>query len=222
MFHSVLIVAAHEPELDAVRACLPSGGQVASGRIRIAAQAVGVGVVQATVGTMQALAAYEPDAVVLTGSCGVLPTRDIELLACVAPASFRLVCLGEVMHASIMPPVVQAHVPTDDSLRRALMRADTLREVRAATTLGITTQQAMAENIATWSSCDVENMEGFGVAQACQSFAVPFAALFSVTNHVGPEGRTQFQQYATPAADRCAEVIVRWLRALETTHRDPS
>lgn len=40
---------------------------------------------------------------------------------------------------------------------------------------------------------DYENLEGYGVARVCWQYDLPYAAVFALTNHVGPEGSAQWR-----------------------------
>lgn len=40
---------------------------------------------------------------------------------------------------------------------------------------------------------DYENLEGYGIARVCWQYDLPYAAVFALTNHVGPEGSAQWR-----------------------------
>jgi futalosine hydrolase len=212
----LLIVAAHPLELVGLDSAL---GRSLAGRlhgVRVVCRAVGVGVPAAAVGTMVALTDTRARALVLLGSCGVYARgRGARVQRVAVPRGFALVDSAELAHKAAFPPVMPARASTDSALRAALLRTagrDALRG-RAATTLGITTDDTPAAKIARDSGCVVENLEAVAVALAAAARRVPFAAVLVVTNEVGRRGRAQWAAQHAPAAERGARVVLDWIAA---------
>jgi nucleoside phosphorylase len=80
-----------------------------------------------------------------------------------------------------------------------------------ATTLGITTDDALAQLLGSKSGCAAENLEAYSVALACAAHDIPFACLLVATNAVGSEGRAQWQKHQRAAAEKAAELLLLWL-----------
>jgi nucleoside phosphorylase len=206
----ILIVAAAGAELAAV--------QLADNRrssFRVALEAIGVGMPAAAVGTMQALAKHQPQAVILLGSCGAFrDNTSAEILTPVLPDTLKLVdaavVLGEAAHPDVMPITAQVdralHAGLYDAIPQAVLGA-------VATTSGITTSDALASRLAKESACVAENLEAIAVAFACAAYGVPFAALLVITNVVGSRGRGDWKTHFKAAALSGADVLHAWLDA---------
>lgn len=208
----VLILAAHELELAGVRTWLgPSLAGKQHGRW-IACESVGVGMPAAAVGTMHALRTTRPRAVVLLGSCGVYAAREARLLSPAVPRVVQLVDAASVARQAALPAPMPVKASAHARLSAGLARGsrDAVRG-SAATTLGITTSDALARKLARASGCAFENLEALAVALACQREDVPFAALLVVTNVVGRQGRRQWLAHCAAAAERGGHLIERWL-----------
>ena len=87
------------------------------------------------------------------------------------------------------------------------------RSVDVATTLGVTTDDALAEALARGARCEVEHLEAFAVAAACAAASVPFAAVLGVANMVGSQGREQWRKNHRAASDAAIALTLAWLRA---------
>ena len=80
-----------------------------------------------------------------------------------------------------------------------------------ATTLGITTEDALARELGLRSGCEGENLEALAVAHACALARVPFGAVLGCTNQVGSQGRVQWAHHRALAARASAELVLGWL-----------
>ena len=206
----LLWLAAHPTEL-APLAAQPATFVVGTIGVRVAT--VGVGLAAAAAGTARALQEERPSAVVLTGSCGLYPQRGVSL-SIGDEALPERVGLHEVAHLrgrvaypAAMPTWLWCHAGIAHGLLRVAKDAHLCS---AATTLGISTDDDLASELGQGMH-DVENLEAFGVAQACRLAGVPFAALLGVTNTVGAGGRAQWQTNAEMAAERTVARVLGWL-----------
>jgi nucleoside phosphorylase len=208
----VLIVAAHIAELTGVKAWLGESLAKRVHGLRVRCESVGVGMPAAAVGTMRALHATRPRALLLVGSCGVYGGSDRQLLAPAFPLHLQLVDAATQARQAALPPSMPVQARAHARLQAGLSRGqrDALRGT-AATTLGITTSDALARRLARTSACEVENLEALSVALACESERVPFAAILIVTNIVGSRGRKQWADNQRSAADRGSRIIQHWL-----------
>ncbi|TGK13812.1 phosphorylase [Leptospira fletcheri] len=57
-------------------------------------------------------------------------------------------------------------------------------------------------------SIGLENMEVFGLAKVAQDFQIPFAALFSLTNRVGPKGSEEWKSSWRKLSERLQESLL--------------
>jgi nucleoside phosphorylase len=80
-----------------------------------------------------------------------------------------------------------------------------------ATTLGITTDDTLAQTLGSRSGCTAENLEAFSVAMACAARQLPFTSVLVATNAVGSEGRAQWSLHQRGAAEKAAELTLLWL-----------
>jgi nucleoside phosphorylase len=198
----VLVVAASAGELEGLGDAKPSGPWEAS--------VVGIGLVAATVGTLWGLREREPRAVVLVGTCGAYAGSGLGIGDVVTARAVRLVEPAAVRAQAQFPPALSTASAADARLASELARAGTL-PADVATTLAITVDDALAGEIARETGCGVEHLEAYGVAAACASAGVPFAAVLAVANVVGSRARSEWQANHAAADAKAARVVRRWL-----------
>jgi nucleoside phosphorylase len=207
-----LLLAAHPLELAPFAAALGPALAAELHGLRVAAAAVGVGLPAAGGGAARALARYAPRVALLIGSYGVYPNAGEfvpgELLV---PARVRAVDAAEVTGRAAYPPAMGAAVEPDAALSQALAACGPARRGAIGTTLGITTDDALASELGARSGCEGENMEALAVGLACRDAAVPFAAVLGCTNRVGARGRAEWLAHRETAAQAVAGRVLAWL-----------
>ena len=134
---------------------------------------IGVGLIEAALGMAEVLG-KKPSGVILVGSCGAY--RDFSIGDVVQGEEVWLAPDGEL--PDIVPTKVRPR-PIHFPVPRAIV----------ASTLGITVRKVKSE-------AQVENLEAFAVARACERANVPLAILLGVTNLVGPQGRAEWRANA--------------------------
>ncbi len=80
-----------------------------------------------------------------------------------------------------------------------------------AITLAITTDDALAAQIASKSGCTAEHMEAYGVAAVCARSSIPFAAALGVANVVGSTARDEWRANNVAASEAAAALVIAWL-----------
>lgn len=209
----LLILAAHAPELLGLRASLGTTLAGVVDGLRVVCATVGVGLPAAAGGTMRHVRDARPRAVILLGSCGLYPRRsEWQPLQPLIPKTIQLVDATVLADKAAFPAPMQLQLEPDASLSNGLAQSDAgaLRGP-VATTLGITTDDPLANRLARKSGCCAENLEAFSVALACAARDLPFAAVLVTTNVVGSSGREQWQKNQRKAAERGARVILEWI-----------
>ena len=184
----LLYVAAFPPEVVALDAAH-------------AREIVGVGLVEAALGTSAAIEAHRHDAlegVVLLGTAGAYQDRGLHI--------GDVVVATEVMLASVSGALVAA-MPQQLATDAALTSRFDARRAKVANTLGITTQEEYARALVIATGADVEHLEAFAVARACARAGVRFTAVLGIANMVGPEGREQWRQHHEQAARAACAAI---------------
>jgi nucleoside phosphorylase len=209
----LLILAAHAPELVGLRSELGTALSGVIADVRVMCATVGVGLPAAAAGTMRHVRDARPRAVVLLGSCGLYPRRsEFRALQAVVPQAVRLVDANTLLDKAAFPAPMQLVVEADATLSGSLAESDpSCLRGEVATTLSITTDDALARSIGRKSGCGAENLEAFAVALACATRDVPFATVLISTNEVGSSGREQWRKYQRKAAERGGRLILDWL-----------
>ncbi len=206
----VVCVAAWEPELTRFR-------ELARGS-SVTVEPVGIGLVEAAIGTARLVERRSPDLVLFMGTCGSM-RPELAVGDVVFAERVSLVALTELTGSAVLHPVDHA-IAIDPDLRAALIAA-AARPARVANTIGVTTTDEVAARVVAHG--DVEHLEAFGVARACASADVPCAVVLAVANEVGPRGRDQWKAEHVAASARAAEVAWRALEAISrTSTRAPS
>jgi nucleoside phosphorylase len=173
---------------------------------------VGIGIVAAAVGTTCLLGPPRPRAVVLIGTCGAYAQPDRAspgIGEAVVASGVRLSDAGVLSRASELPPALSTSCRTDETLRAALALGG-LASVEVATTLGITVDDEVAARMAR-TGAEVEHLEAFSVAFACQAAGVAFAAVLGVSNLVGTNARAQWKANHLAASGAAARAVIGWL-----------
>ena len=209
----VLVVAAHPPELEALAGLLCPGLSARVGADYVAATAVGIGIADAAVGTLAAIQTYAPRAVVLSGTCGVYGSHagDVPLGDVIVAGNLRLVSTAATEERGAFPGPMPIALASNTALTRALSNGK-LKVVDVATTLAITTDDALAARVAAASGCAVEHLEAFAVATACARAGVATSLVLAVANRVGSTAREEWRAHHEVAGRAATEVIATWLR----------
>jgi nucleoside phosphorylase len=202
----LLVVAAFEPELLGLD--VPLSKRTAPLDVREAT--VGVGLVQAALGAASALETHKPRALVLVGTCGAYPGRDLDLGGVVVSRSVALLEPAVALGRAAFPEVISLELEAHGTLARALS-AMGARLVDVMTTLAVTTDDELARSLGERGA--VEHLEAFAVASACEKAGVPFVAVLGVANRVGGTGRTEWRSGHEAAGRAAASLVLRWIEA---------
>jgi nucleoside phosphorylase len=209
----LLVLAAFPPELAPLRAALGEGLRHPFGGHDVAAESVGIGLATAAAGAAARIAALQPRGVVLVGTCGAYAVTAPVPLGGVAVA--RRIVLAEPAVArgeAAYPEPMSTELLADRALGESLV-AHGGAVVDVATTLAVTTDDALAAQLAGFTSCQVEHLEAYGVAAACAARGVPFVAALGVANGVGARGREEWRQNHRAASAAAIAVLLGWMRS---------
>jgi nucleoside phosphorylase len=211
----VLLLAAHPLELEPFSPLLGAERRGVLHGFRVAARDVGVGMPLAGVGSLGCLRREPPRCAVLVGSYGIYPGRGVfQAGSLLVPSRIAAVDSAVQVGQAAFPAIMTTEIEPDSALSQGLCAAGAgaLRGP-VATTLGITTDDALALRLGEQSGCGAENLEGLSVALACRAAGVPFGAVLACTNRVGSSGRSQWAQHCRGAAIASARCIEAWLAA---------
>ena len=212
----ILVLAAHAPELVGLRGHLADNLSGTLNGLYVVAKTIGVGMAVSGAGAANRLHQLNPRAVLLLGSCGVYPGgfayRPLDI---VIPDRCNLFDPSASAGKAEFPEPMQTELTAHGPMSAGLLSAAGGRARRApvATTLAITTDDAVARAVLPATSLEAENLELFPVALACRAADVPFASVLGVTNLVGSTGRTDWRTYQRDAAIAAADVIVSWIHS---------
>lgn len=182
---AVLFLAAFGPELVALDS-------------RIERATVGVGLVEAALGAARVLAERRPKHVVLVGTVGAYPQSGL--------AIGDVVIAERVLLATPSGALVDAMTTSLDADASPFIG----RRVTVATTLAITTDDAIAAALEHATNAHVEHLEAFAVARACADAGITFSAVFGIANVVGSVGREQWRaNHVRASAAACAAAAIR-------------
>jgi futalosine hydrolase len=211
----LLVVAAWEPELERFRALLPRDLAAS-----VVVDAVGIGLVDATLGMTRCISRHSPSHVLLLGTGGAAPGSGLEVGDVVAGSSVRLGDASVVEGRAAMP---FGGEPTRlDAAMTAALASSGAREATIVNTLGITTDDALAKTLAALG--EVEHLEAYGVARACEAATVPCAIALAVANIVGARGREEWRANHVASSTRAAEIAYSAVAKIRTstTPRSPA
>jgi nucleoside phosphorylase len=213
-----LVLSAWEPELAPLRRLLVASGRakIPNGVRGVALAAVGVGMVDAAVGAVKAIARANPRRVIFVGTAGVYPTSTRVLPVGVAAVAgeLRLVSTATLQGDAYHPTPLVSTASTTPALRRGLARvargAAAPRTVVVACPLAITRAARLAQRIAATGAV-LENLEAFAVARAAAAAGSPFAAVLGVSNVVGPQAHNEWRAHHRAASRAACHIVWRLL-----------
>lgn len=206
----LLVLAAYAPELAGMRRLL--GDQLygnVSG-VSVSCKAVGIGLPNATAGTTLRLLSLRPRAVVLVGTCGNYPGVPLQIGDALVGRRVLLVDPTEVERRGAMPEPMGRTIECNPMIALGLAGGRAPAH-DVANTLGVTTDDLLAARIGAALGGGVENLEAFGIANACALQNVPFACVLGVSNAVGSTGRDEWRSHHKGAALAACEIVNRWL-----------
>ncbi len=208
----LLVLAAYAPELVGMRRLLGDRlyGNVSG--VVVACKAVGVGLPNAAAGTTTRLMQLRPRAVVLVGTCGVYPGAPHAIGDAVVGRKVVLIDPIEVGGRGAMPDPMSRSIDCNPMIALGMGQGRT-PNADVANTLVLTTDDALAGILGPGSGCAVENLECFGIANACALQNVPFACVVGVSNRVGATGRDEWRWHHKQAGQVACEIVNRWLTA---------
>jgi nucleoside phosphorylase len=210
----ILLVAAHAPEFVGLRPHLGENLMATVRGLTVIAKTIGVGMAVAGAGAANRIQQLSPRAVVLLGSCGVYPCGvEYFPLDILVPSRFHLFDPSVAAGKAEFPDPMQTVLDPHPLLTAGLVASGgaRCRSAPLATTLAITTDDAIARAVHPATGLEAENLELFPVALACRAAEVPFAAVLGVTNVVGSQGRTDWLKYQRDAAVAAAEAFLTWV-----------
>ncbi len=181
---------------------------------------VGVGLVEAAIGAEQAIATYQPGAVVLVGTAGAFASSRIAVGHVVVSTRAVVASTAVALDRGAIAPGMIHSVDADAGLYGRFV-ASGVKRVTVATTLAITTDDELARDIATQTGAHVEHLETFAVARACAKASIPFCAVLGIANVVGSRGRSQWRAHHERASSAACEAITQVLEPIKnpTTRR---
>jgi len=210
----VLLAAAHAPELEGLQGMLGKDLRGNLGGVSVAACTVGVGMPAAAAGTAAALNSHRPYALVLLGSYGYYPGASVSMpLLPRAVGRAALVDQSLMSGTAALPGPIPESVTFDPGVAECLGSGTGAGPITVATTLGITTDDGLAQTLGGQGRHDAENLEAYAVAAACIERGVKVGALLVGTNAVGAEGRAQWQEHSEQATQVCTNHVIDWLCA---------
>lgn len=152
----------------------------------------GIGAAAAAMSTTWLTSRFQPDQVILAGIAGAFQQSQCKLTDVVQVSSDRMADLGYETNQQLMGldqmglPLWQGQETTLGSHFELPLWDKQAPASQAITVNRITASEARAEQLWTQFATDLEQMEGAGVALACEMLQVPCFHLRAISNYVGP------------------------------------
>jgi futalosine hydrolase len=200
---TLLVLAAWEPELERFRA-------LKNAAVDLNMDAVGIGPVDAALGTARSLAKHQPSVVVLLGTAGAHESCGEVVGNVIVATEVRLIDPATLEHRAAMPYASNA-IPLDRALIEAAVKSGAHAHA-VANPLGITTDDALAKTLS--SVAPIEHLEAYAVARACEQQGVRCAILLGISNMVGSKGREEWRANHIEASAKAADAALKMLPLL--------
>ena len=198
-----LVAAAYPPELEG----LPALCAEPMARGSVVAQAIGVGLVEASAGIERALAELQPTRVVLVGTAGCFAQSGLALRQVVVVRRAHLVA----REPEYLPALMRTRADADALFAEAFAKALGAPLVEAASTLGITLADGEAGRLASQGPAQIEQLECYAVLAAAARHQLPATAVFAIANRVGSMGAAEWRQHRASAEHAAIESVARAL-----------
>ena len=210
----LLVVAAHPPDLRGVRDVLGDTLDGSINGLRIGAKTVGLGRAAAAASTAKRLVQLQPRGVIHIGTCGVFPGRPgYQPYDVVVPNRVSILDYAVDKGWSSFPEPMTTRRDADPAMSAGLSVSGARVHAAPIASPGAeTSTDEIAGLVTAHHDFHAENLEAFGVIQACQLLKVPYAACLGVTHIVGALGRQDWRQFHRKATVSAAEVLFQWLR----------
>jgi nucleoside phosphorylase len=182
------ILAAFEPELSPLRDTLKEYSEISF-------HSLGIGMIEAAVTTSALLNKinHKNCSCIFVGSVGAI-NPETPLLSTTVISSVQLVDPVELEQESYFPSKMKKEVSADINLNNRLLESIPEARLKSAhSCLTITNSTSVASLIYQIKKTEIENLELFGVASACQMHNIPWVSLNCVTNYLEPEAHQQWQ-----------------------------
>lgn len=212
-----VVAAAWDPELERFRALAQPYFGSSSAHLRC--EAVGIGLVDTTAGMARCILHHSPTHVFLIGTCGASRGSGLSIGDVIVGTSVRLIDPTVVEGRAAMPYAAEA-IALDEKMIDAVFAAGA-REATIMSTLGITTDDALAAKLAPLAQ--VEHLESYGVARACHAAGIACGIVLCAANAVGSRGREEWRLHHATASARAAEIAWKAFSTIKTstTARSP-
>ena len=169
--------------------------------------ALGVGPVVAAARMARVLAEERPSGVVMLGTAGAYP--DGPEVGAVVQAGRLGLADGAAAMALGYTPLPPAPVRADHRLLPGL----TLPVHDVLTMGAVSTDPVLTERLG--DGWNVEHLECFGAAWACQDAGVPFTAVLGIANRVGPDAHAEWLMWRGRAQDAARDAVRAALSRLQ-------
>jgi nucleoside phosphorylase len=207
-----LVVSAFEPEIAPLRRRL-------AGRRDVQTATVGIGAIEAAIGTTRAIAAHRPGRLIFVGTAGVYARgrAAIPIGGVAVAGELQGVSTAALRREGYLPAgPVALRAETSTSLAAVLTAA--LGEagrapLSVACPLAITRTAALGRLIADATGAELENLEVYAVARAALAAGVEFGAVLGVANRVGPGGHREWLKHHRAVSRAACDLLCRVLSA---------
>jgi nucleoside phosphorylase len=205
-----LIVSAFGPELSPFRPDDQGRVDLDAKRHGALSGAVGIGPIDAALGTARAVARFSPSFVVFSGTCGAYPEAGFGVGEVVVARSVHFGDGARALGLGAMPDAQRRRFDSEGRWIEPFARAGA-RPADVLTLASITTDAGLAAALARESGCACEHLEAFAVAAACDAAALPWACVLGIANLVGPGARAEWLQHHHEASRLAADIVLRAL-----------
>jgi nucleoside phosphorylase len=148
---------------------------------------------------------HQPSHVLFLGTAGAAPGAGLVIGDLIVARSVCFVDAAVAEDRGAMP-FVSSDAPLDAALYQALVAAGA-RPASVVTTPSVTTDDLLARRLAAFG--EVEHLEAYGVARACEAEGVACGVVLGITNVVGSTGREEWKANHAAVSAKVAELVGR-------------
>lgn len=167
----------------------------------------GIGMVEAAAQTTELINRFKPGQILFVGSAGSVRKTE-PLLSFFGATSVILADSQLVKKAAYLPEIAKTSHSADESLQRSILALSCNPQAASVySPLGISRDEDLGTLYGSALGSYFENLELFGVAAACARKGLPWGCLSCVTNYIGAESHSQWQEHFRIAAQKTSSAM---------------
>lgn len=167
---------------------------------------IGVGPIEAGINAALLIKEFQPSSVYFLGSAGHYPNAFLSVGDVAIGHTYLFSDLGEVQNLSYKPEIMNPQLNTSTVCLTEKFSFK-VKNCVVLTVPSITKNDEWSKKISEQLHVEVEHLEVYSIAKACQDFQIPFVSVLGISNEVGSHSHEQWKINQDLALEHASEVL---------------